>query len=91
MPAHVSRTVELTPDSDSRFRPGAYITDGEALYFVHRTHSGLVPDRLPMLLVEDCMTDTMLELEYAYVASFCTLVRPASGTEGLRDHASRAV
>jgi hypothetical protein len=62
------------PPTDSRFTPGAYITDGQHLYWVMRATVSPVSQRGNMLMVEDCRTYAVLELELQRVAMTCTLV-----------------
>lgn len=81
MPANLTPTAERQPSTDPRFRPGAYITDGEDLYYVQRSTVTPVPPGPRVVVVEDCLTDAMLELDYTRVARLCTLVRPAPDSE----------
>jgi hypothetical protein len=81
MPTNLSPIVEHRPSTDPRFRPGAYITDGRDLYCVQRSTVTMAAPGCRVLVVEDCMTTTSVELEYARVARLCTLVRPAPGPE----------
>lgn len=64
--------------SDPRFRPGAYITDGQHLYWVQRATVTPMSQRATVLVVEDCKTNVLIELDLARVASTCTLIRPLS-------------
>jgi hypothetical protein len=68
--------LRRTP-TDRRFRLGAYITDGQHLYWVMRATVSPVSQRGRALVVEDSTTDAVLELELPRVTT-CTLV----GLEG---------
>jgi hypothetical protein len=85
MPANLSSAIEPRPSTDPRFQPGAYITDGADLYYVQRTAVMRLPVRVLVLIVEDCFTNTRLELDYARVEELCSLVRasPGPGTGAL--------
>ncbi|MDQ6776073.1 MAG: hypothetical protein M3071_07610 [Actinomycetota bacterium] len=79
MPAHLSPRIVSSPSTDPRFQTGAYITDGEDLYWVQRATFRPTPTslRANVLVVEDCRTNIMLELDLALVNDTCTLVREA--------------
>jgi hypothetical protein len=79
MPADLSPIAAPPTNADPRFQPGAYVTDGENLYFVQRATSGPTPAsvRLNVLVVEDCRTNLLLELDLQRVDATCTLVRQA--------------
>ncbi|MEA2199305.1 MAG: hypothetical protein QOJ25_3356 [Solirubrobacteraceae bacterium] len=78
MPPHLSPTVAPTPAADPRFRTGSYITDGQHLYWVRRANLGPMLQDASVLVVEDCKTNVVLELDLARVATTCTLVRSES-------------
>lgn len=73
-----SQTVAPALPTDPRFRPGAYITDGQDLYWVQRATGTPMALRANVLVVEDCRTSAVLELDMARVETTCTLVRLAS-------------
>lgn len=77
MPTNLSRLSAHRPTGDPRFLPGAYITDGEELYYVRRSSNMPVPPGPRVLVVEDCKTMTILELDFTRVARRCRLVRAA--------------
>ncbi|MDQ6804486.1 MAG: hypothetical protein M3065_05870 [Actinomycetota bacterium] len=79
MPANMTPAVATTPSTDPRFRAGAYITDGEGLFCVQRATFRPTPTslRANVLVVEDCKTNRMLELDLARVDATCDLVRQA--------------
>jgi hypothetical protein len=70
-----SPTLAPTLMTDPRFRPGAYITDGQHLYWVRRARVTSMSQQADVLVVEDCMTNMLLELDVPCVASTCALVR----------------
>jgi hypothetical protein len=72
---NLSPSVAPTPAADPRFWPGAYITDGQHLYCVQRASVTAMSPHADVLVVEDCKTNGVLELELARVASTCALVR----------------
>jgi hypothetical protein len=74
----LSPTVASASTGDPRFRPGAYITDGQHLYRVERATVTPMAPQGNVLVVEDCKTNMLLELDLGRVASNCTLIRSAS-------------
>jgi hypothetical protein len=70
----MSSTLAAPPSVDPRLRPGAYITDGADLYCVERSAFTPTSLRPNILVVEDCRTNTVLELDVDRVATTCTLV-----------------
>ncbi|HWF51396.1 MAG TPA: hypothetical protein VG294_12225 [Solirubrobacteraceae bacterium] len=82
MPSNISPVVGSSRSADPRFQPGAYISDGDDLYWVQRATFSPSPMSLPgdVLLVEDCRTNTALELDLARAENTCTLVRQAPVT-----------
>lgn len=79
MPSQISPTLHRAPPADPRFRPGAYITDGKHLYWVQRATVTPMSQQATVLVVEDCKSNVLLELDLARVASTCTLIRSSSG------------
>jgi hypothetical protein len=79
MPADLTPIAAPPTTTDPRFQPGAYVTDGEDLYCVQRTRVGPTPAslRVNVLVVEDCRTNLLLELDLQRVDATCTLVRQA--------------
>ncbi|HWF52671.1 MAG TPA: hypothetical protein VG294_18655 [Solirubrobacteraceae bacterium] len=79
MPSNLSPVAAPPSTADPRFQPGAYISDGEALYWVKRATFAPTPMslRANVLVVEDCRTEMVLELDIARVDNTCTLVRDA--------------
>jgi hypothetical protein len=75
--SNLSPSLALTATTDPRFQPGAYITNGDDLYYVQRAAVTPMSLREHALIVEDCRTNTVLELEFGRVGSTCTLVRRA--------------
>ena len=71
----LSSAVAPPPATDPRLQPGAYITDGEDLYCVQRIALTPASPRAKLLVVEDCRTNIVLELDTARVELTCTLVR----------------
>jgi hypothetical protein len=71
----MSSTVAPERATDPRLQRGAYITDGEGLYFVERAAFTPTSLRANVLVVEDCRTNSALELDVAQVEITCTLVR----------------
>jgi hypothetical protein len=79
MSTELSATSLASASSDPRFQPGAYITDGEDLYWVQRAIFRPTPTslRANVLVVEDCRTNIVLELDLARIDDTCILVRQA--------------
>jgi hypothetical protein len=79
MPSNLSPAVAPPRSADPRFQPGAYISDGEDLYWVQRATFAPTPMSLhgDLLVVEDCRTNIMLELDVTRAEETCTLVRQA--------------
>jgi hypothetical protein len=79
MPSNLSPAAAPPRSADPRFQPGAYISDGDDLYWVQRATFSPSPMSLPgdVLMVEDCRTNVVLELDVARAESTCTLVRQA--------------
>lgn len=78
MPSQISSDVRRAPAVDPRFRPGASITDGNHLYWVQRATVTPMSQQATVLVVEDCKSNVLLELDLARVASTCTLIRSPS-------------
>ncbi|HWF72670.1 MAG TPA: hypothetical protein VG186_04950 [Solirubrobacteraceae bacterium] len=79
MPANVSPGLAPSLSTDPRLQPGAYITDGEVLFWVQRAAFRPTPNslRANVLVVEDCRTNEILEVDLERVSTTCTLVREA--------------
>jgi hypothetical protein len=69
---------------DPRLQRGAYITDGEDLYFVERVTFTSTSLRPNVLVVEDCRTNAVLELDVARAETMCKLVRAPASPRQLR-------